>query len=125
MTFEPKIEGINPRYVFEFEDECGQCYIGGAGYMPDWRFAFYYADCKYEFCFYADQHWEGNEFEVEVKDATLARFKGGSPRIDPADFDRISRNMARFFATRWFLDPIRPNPPKEHFRSLKLSWVLR
>jgi hypothetical protein len=125
VAFQPTIEGVNPRYLFEYEDECGQCHIGGTGGMPEREFAFYYGDSKYEFCFYADEHWEGNEFDVEVKNATIYRFHGPRPRIDPADFDRIRRNMTRFFATRWFLDPTKPIPPTEKFRSLKLSWLLR
>lgn len=125
MAFEPTIKGVNPSYLFEFEDECGQCHIGGTGYMPGWEFAFYYADSKYEFCFYANRRWEGDQFDVDVKNATIYRFDGPRPRIDPADFDRISRNMAGYFATRSFLDPTTPNPSTEKFRSLKLSWVLR
>jgi hypothetical protein len=127
MAFEPKIKGINSKSLFEFEDDLSKCYIGGAGGMPERLHTFYYADAKYEFCFYTRRHGEGDEYEydVEVYDATVDRFTGSSPRIDPRDFDRISRNMARFFAVRSFLVPSRPIPSEEKFRSLKLTWVLR
>jgi hypothetical protein len=125
MAFEPTIQGIDASWLFEFEDECGKYYITNVGGMPEREHTFYYGDGKYEFCFYARQHWEGSEFDVEVYDATVRRFYGPSPRIDPQDFDRISRNMARFFAVRWFLSARRPIPSTEKFRSLKLSWVLR
>ncbi len=124
MAFEPKIKGVNSSGLFEYEDELGKCYIGGTGGMPEREHAFYYADDKYEFCFYADRNWDGDEFDVDVKNATIYRFHGPRPDIDPADFDRISRNMVKFFATRWFLVPGKPIPPTEKFRSLKLSWRL-
>jgi hypothetical protein len=125
MAFEPTIKGINSKSLFEFEDDLGKVYIGGAGGMPERLHTFYYADGKYEFCFYARRDWEGDEYDVEVYDATIDRFTGPSPRIDPRDFDRISRNMAKFFAVRSFLVPSRPIPPEEKFRNLTLSWVLR
>jgi hypothetical protein len=124
MKFEPQIEGVKRSWLFEFEDEEGKCYIGGVGGMPEREHAFYYADAKYEFCFYAVSKWEGAEYDVEVTDASVYRFHGPSPHIDPKDFDRIARNMAKFFATRWFIAPSEPIPPTEHFRSLRLSWVL-
>jgi hypothetical protein len=123
MAFEPKIAGVSRSSLFKFEDESGKCYITDIGGMPEREYAFYYADGKYEFCFYADQHWDGNEFDVEVTNATIQRLHGSRPRINPADFDRIARNMAKFFATRWFVAGSRPIPPTEKFRSIKLSWV--
>ena len=105
MEFEPKIKGINASSLFEVEDDLGKCYIGGAGGMPERLHTFYYADVKYEFCFYTRRHWEGDEYDVEVYDASVDRFTGPSPRIDPRDFDRISRNMTRFFTVRSFRVP--------------------
>ena len=125
MTFEPKIEGVRQEDLFEYEDKYGKCYIGWVGGMPEREHAFYYADSKYEFCFYAMQHWKGSEYVVEVKDATIYRFHGPSPRISPDNFDRVSRNMAKFFADRWFLIPSKPIPSAERFRGLNLSWVLK
>ena len=124
MTLEPNIKGVNSSDLFEYEDELGKCFIGSVGGMPQREHAFYYADDKYEFCFYAVQNWHGSEFDVDVKDATIYRFHGPSPYIDPNDFDRIGRNMAKFFTERWFLAPAKPIPSREKFRSLKLSWVL-
>ena len=122
MTFEPTIDGVEASDLFEYEDEFGKCYIGGVGGMPERSHAFYYADQKYEFCFYADQNWEGSEVDVVVRDATIYRFHGPSPHIDPDDFNRIGRNMAKFFSAHWFLSPKRPIPSTEKFRSLKLEW---
>jgi hypothetical protein len=116
------IDGVEASSLFEYDDEFGKCYIGGVGGMPE--HPFYYADHKYEFCFYADQNWEGSDLDVVVEDATIYRFHGPSPHIYPDDFVRISRNMAKFFCARWFLGPERPIPSTEKFRSLKLSWVL-
>jgi hypothetical protein len=124
MTFQPKIEGVKRERLFEYEDECGKFYIGRVGQMPEREHTFYYADSRYEFCFYADQKWKGNEFEVDVKNATIYRFHGPKPRINPDDFDRISRNMAKFFAERWFLVASKPIPSTEHFRGMRLSWAL-
>ena len=124
MTFEPKIEGVERSSLFEYEDECGKCYIGGIGGMPEREHGFYYADSKYEFCFYADRHWEGSEYDVEVQNATIYRFHWPRPRINPDHFDRIGRNMTSFFAARWFHLPSQLIPQTEKFRSLSLSWVL-
>jgi hypothetical protein len=125
MAFEPKIEGVKQADLFEYEEECGKFYIAGVGGMPEREHAFYYGDGKYEFCFYAVSHWEGDEYTVEVNDATIYRFHGPSPRISPDDFDRIGRNMSKFFAERWFLAPRKPIPSTEKFRSLYLSWLLK
>jgi hypothetical protein len=125
MTFQPKIDGVKHENLFEYEDECGKYYIGWIGGMPERDHAFYYGDSQYEFCFYAESHWEGNEYDVEVKNASIYRFHGPNPTIDPGDFDRLARNMSRFFAERWFLVPNKPIPATEKFRGLSLSWVLR
>jgi len=125
VGFEPTIEGVQRASLVEYADELGKVYIGGAGYMPEPGYCFYYKDAKYEFCFYADSLYEGSVFDIDVKDATVHRFHGSSPQIDHSDFERIARNMARFFSERWFLSPRKPVPPTEQFRSLKLSWVLR
>jgi hypothetical protein len=124
MTFEPKIEGVKREDLFEYEDECGNYYISWVGGMPEREHAFYYGDDKYEFCFYADRKWDGNKFDVDIKNATIYRFHGPRPRINAEDFDRIGRNMAKFFSERWFLVPNKPIPPTEKFRSLTLSWLL-
>jgi len=124
MAFEPKIKGVNASDLFEYEDEFGKCYIGSIGSMPERENAFYYADAKYQFCFYVVRTWDGSEFDVDVKGATIYRFHGPRPRIDPRDFERISRNMAKFFAERCFLAPALSIPAGQKFRSLKLSWVL-
>jgi hypothetical protein len=124
MAFTPQIEGIKPSDLFEFDGEFGKFYMTDVGGMPERENAFYYADGKYEFCFYADRTWEGDQFDVEVKNATIYRFHGPHPRINPDDFDRIARNMARFFASRWFLTANKPIPPTEKFRNLKFSWGL-
>ena len=110
--------------LVEYTDELGKVYIGGVGYMPEPGVGFYYRDAKYEFCFYADCKYDGDKFDIDVRDATVQRFRGVKPRINFQDFDRIARNVARFFAERWFLSSRKPVPPNEHFRSLKLSWRL-
>jgi hypothetical protein len=125
--FTSKMAGIEQKYLFEYEDERGKCHIGYAGGImperPGW--AFYYSDGTYEFCFYANRVWEGNDtYDVEVKDATAQHMYGGTPHIDPADISRIRRNMEKFFLTRNFLTPIRPICPGEQFRNLILSWRL-
>lgn len=125
MAFKPKMEGVKQSSLVEFADECGKFYVGWVGGgAPGREHAFYYADEKYEFCFYADQHWEGDQYDVVVKDATIHLFHGPSPRISPDDLERIRRNMATYFADRWFLIPREPIPSTEKFRNLKLSWVL-
>lgn len=125
MTFEPGIDGVKQASLVEFEGECGKFYIAWIGGAPEREHAFYYADTKYEFCFYADRHWDDDQYDVVVKDATIYRLHGPSPRIDPDDFERIRRNMARYFVGRWFLVPTQLAPSTEKFRDLKLSWVLR
>jgi hypothetical protein len=124
MDFEPKMKGVARSSLFEYEDKYGKCYIGSVGGMPEREHTFYYADHRYEFCFYADQKWDGSSFDIDVTEATIYRFHGPRPHVDPADFDRIARNMAKFFASRWFLAPRDPIPSSEKFRGLKLSWTL-
>jgi hypothetical protein len=124
MTTEPTIEGVEKKYIVECDGEPGKFYIASIGSMPEREFGFYYRDDVYEFCFYADQIWDGRKFDIDVKDATRFRFTGASPKINPSDYDRIARNMAKFFATRSFLLPHRPIPSTEEFRRLRLSWKL-
>jgi hypothetical protein len=124
MAFKPKIEGVKQSSLVEFKNESGQFYTAWLGGMPEREHTFYYADGKYEFCFYAERHWEGDQYDVVVKDATIYPFHGPSPRIDPEDFECIRRNMATFFAGRWFLVPTESIPSTEKFRSLMLSWRL-
>ena len=124
MSFKPKIDGVEASYLHEYEDELGKFYVAGVGGMPEREHAFYYADQKYEFCFYADQEWEGREFDVVVKHATIYLFHGPRPHINPGDCHRIGRNMAEFFAERWFFVPSKPIPSTQKFRSLKLEWRL-
>lgn len=125
MTFEPKMKGVNQSSLVEFQDERAKFYIAWVGGgAPDREHAFYYADTKYEFCFYADPHWEGDRYDVVVKGATIHLLHGPSPQISPDDFERIRRNMVRYFADRWFLIPTRPIPPTEKFGDVKLSWGL-
>lgn len=125
MAFEPTIEGIEKEYVVECDGESGKFYIGSIGGMPEREFGFYYRDDMYEFCFYADRNWDEKKFDINVKDATRFRFNGASPKINPRDYDRIARNMAKFFAVRSFLLPHRLIPPTEEFRHLRLSWNLK
>jgi hypothetical protein len=99
-------------------------YIAWVGGMPEREHAFYYADGKYEFCFYAERLWHGSQYDVVVKYATVDRFHGANPRINPEDFERIRRNMAAYFSDRWFFIPTEPMPPTEEFRSVVLSWRL-
>jgi hypothetical protein len=125
-TFKPKMKGMEGRILFEYEDERSKCYLGYAGWMPELRgYAFYYNDDTYEFCFYANCKYDGDTtYDVVVNHATTQRFHGGFPRIDPADIDRIRRNMEKFFSTRAFLVPSEPIPPTVDFRNLILSWRL-
>jgi len=125
MEFEPTIEGVRRKDLVEYTDELGKVYIGGVGYMPEPGFGFYYRDAKYEFCFYADCKYDGEKFDIDVRDATVQRFQASSPPIDYRDLDRVARNMARFFAERQFLSPCKSLPPGEKFLRLKFSWLLR
>lgn len=124
MAFEPTIEGIEAKYIVECDGEPGKFYVGSIGAMPETGWGFYYRDDEYEFCFYADRSWDGIKFDIDVNDATRSRFTGASPDINPRDYDRIARNMAKFFAARFFIVPTRPIPPTEEFRHLRLSWKL-
>jgi hypothetical protein len=123
MEFEPTIKGVQRNDLVEYTDELGKVCIGGVGYMPEPGVGFYYRDAKYEFCFYADCKYDADKFDVDVRNATVQRFHGASSRIDYQDFDRVARNMARFFAERSVLDPRKP--PTEKFHRLKFSWLLR
>ena len=125
MIPNPKIEGVDPKYLFEYEGEHGEFYIGPIGGMLERTFGFYYRDEKYELCFYADRVWDGKNYDVLIEDATMLKFHGASPRVEPRDYDGIAHNMTRFFSERFFLSPRRPIPATEEFRSLRLVWKLK
>jgi len=124
MAFKPKIDGVNEKELLEYESDGHKFYMAWVGGMPEREHAFYYADDRHEFCFYADRKWEGSEYDVYVRNATIYRFHGSHPRINPDDYGYLRERMARFFSERWFLDPLRPIPANEKFRNLTLSWVL-
>ena len=126
MIPNPKIEGVDPNDLFEYEGDKGFFYIGLIGAMPERTLGFYYRDDQYEFCFYAEQEWDGRRvYDVVVRDASMFRFTGPSPKIDRRDYDVIASNMTRFFSERFFFVPKKPIPSTEKFRNLRFSWKLR
>jgi hypothetical protein len=116
------MKGIEQEYLVEINSGHGKCYIASAGGMPERENAFYYGDADYEFCFYATRKWRGDEYDVEVTNATVERFHGSEPFIRPEHKDRITANIATFFATYYFASSAKPIPSTERFGTLTFSW---
>jgi hypothetical protein len=124
MTFKVTIPRIEEKYLVEIQGRYGPCYIVGIGNRPELEHGFYYGDARYEFCFYAEIAYHGNEFDIDVYDASVRRFDGPSPIVKPEDLDYIKESMAKFFETRAFIGsgPIDPNVK---LRSLAISGGFR
>jgi hypothetical protein len=124
MPFEPKIEGINKSTLIEIKGERGNCYMASVGGMPERLHTFFNGDDTYQFCFYANRKWEGDEFDVEVFEASIYRFHGPRPYVNPDDMEYIRQNTEKFFTTRCFLTFREPIPSTEKLRKVILSWRL-
>jgi hypothetical protein len=119
-------EGVAEKYLFKIEGPDGPCFIAAAGGMPEREHTYVYQDKDYYFYFYAKSAWEGDIYDIDIENATVAKFTGPTPRVQSNDLPRIANNIRAYFEGRSFIFPSRPRPSGEHFRNLTFSWgVLR
>jgi hypothetical protein len=90
--------------------------------MPEREHTFVYRDKAYLFYFYAKSIWDGSIYDVDIENATVAKFTGPHPSVRSEDIDRIAGNMKIFFDNRMFLNSGKPRPSTEQFRNLTFSW---
>jgi hypothetical protein len=90
----------------------GEYTIETDGMQPGWEYAFRYKDSKYEFYFYVETKPHiprQGMLTLVVHDASMQRFAGGDPVIDPGDKSAIEKNIQHYLTTvKYQATP--PNP---------------
>lgn len=116
------IEGL---YLASFLaiDPASECYVGAADSSHGNRgFAFYYHDKRHDFFFYADTKWDGQSYDVLIKEAACSRSGAKTPEILPVELPNILERITLFFQQRDFLQPSKLRKTSAAFRRVILEW---